>query len=235
MLTYINNFYGRYIHNIHIFVKTNIMEKSDLVEAYTKSLLEEGKRPINVYKFCQSIKIEESEFYQFFGSFEAIEKYVFSHFFEETLKVLKANKEYDSFSTKDKLLSFYFTYIENLTANRSLVLYLLDHKNPIKGLSNIHSIKSQFKLFIEDLDLKQPEIPIDQLREFQEKGLNEVLWGQFLTIVKYWMKDDSPSFEKTDAFIEKSTSVGFELFNFSQLESVIDFGKFILKDTFNKN
>lgn len=211
------------------------MEKVDLITAYTNSLLEEGKRPINVYKFCQSIKIEESEFYQFFGSFEAVEKSVFSHFFEETLKVLKANKEYDSFSSKDKILSLYFTYVENLTANRSLVLYLLDHKNPIKGLSNIYGVKSHFKTFIEELDLKQPEIPIDQLKEFQEKGMNEILWGQFLTIVKYWMKDDSPSFEKTDVFIEKSTSVGFELFNFSQLESVIDFGKFILKDTFKMN
>lgn len=211
------------------------MEKSDLVEAYTNHLLTEGKRPLNVYKFCQFIKIEESKFYQFFGSFESIEKFVFTHFFEETIKVLKANKEYESFSEKDKLLSLYYTYIENLTANRSLALYLLDIKNPIKGLSNIHGVKSHFKSFVESLDLKQPEIPVDQLREFQEKGISEVLWGQFLTIIKYWMKDESPSFEKTDAFIEKSTSVGFELFNFSQLESVIDFGKFIFKDAFKMN
>lgn len=211
------------------------MEKSDLVLAYTNHLLEEGKRPLNVYKFCKSVNIEESDFYQFFGSFEAIEKSVFKHFFDETLKVLHANEGYEDFSSKDKLLSFYYTYIENLTANRSLILYLLDNKNPIKGLANIHGIKKDFSDFITGLDLKQPELPIDQLKQFQDKGTSEALWGQFLTIVKYWLKDGSPAFEKTDAFIEKSTSVGFDLMNFSQLESVIDFGKFLLKDTFKMN
>jgi len=211
------------------------MEKSELILAYTKHILEEGKKPLNVYKFCQSLEIEESQFYQFFGSFEAIEKSVFKHFFDETMKVLKSSEGYDEFSSKDKLLSFYYTYIENLTANRSLILYLLDHKNPIKGLSNIHSIKSDFSEFVNTLNLDSIEIPIDKLKEFQGRGISEVVWGQFLSIIKYWLKDESPAFEKTDAFIEKSTTVGFEILNLTQLESVIDFGKFLLKDTFKMN
>ncbi len=211
------------------------MEKSELILAYTKHILEEGKKPLNVYKFCQSLEIEESQFYQFFGSFEAIEKSVFKHFFDETMKVLKSSEGYDEFSSKDKLLSFYYTYIENLTANRSLILYLLDHKNPIKGLSNVHSIKSDFSEFVNTLNLDSIEIPIDKLKEFQGRGISEVVWGQFLSIIKYWLKDESPAFEKTDAFIEKSTTVGFEILNLTQLESVIDFGKFLLKDTFKMN
>lgn len=211
------------------------MEKTELILAYTKHILEEGKKPLNVYKFCQSLEIEESQFYQFFGSFEAIEKSVFKHFFDETMKVLKSSEGYDEFSSKDKLLSFYYTYIENLTANRSLILYLLDHKNPIKGLSNIHSIKSDFSEFVNTLNLDSIEIPIDKLKEFEGRGISEVVWGQFLSIIKYWLKDESPAFEKTDAFIEKSTTVGFEILNLTQLESVIDFGKFLLKDTFKMN
>lgn len=211
------------------------MEKSDLVEAYTNYILEEGKRPLNVFKFCKSLKIEENDFYQIFGSFDAIEKYIFNHFFDETIKVLHNNEEFKDFSSKDKLLSFYYTIIENFTANRSIVLYLLDNKNPLKGLAKIHSIKSDFIKFIDDLDLEQIDIPLDQLKQFQEKGLGEMIWGQFLTIIKYWIKDDSVAFEKTDVFIEKSTTVGFELLNLTQLESVVDFGKFLFKDAFKMN
>ena len=54
-------------------------------------------------------------------------------------------------------------------------------------------------------------------------------------IIKFWLKDESPSFEKTDAFIEKSTAAGFEVLNLTQIESVIDFGKFLFKDTFKMN
>ena len=134
-----------------------------------------------------------------------------NHFFDETIKVLHNNKEFTDFSSKDKLLSFYYTIIENFTANRSTVLYLLDNKNPLKGLAKIHSIKSDFIKFIDNLDLEQMDIPLDQLKELQEKGRGEMIWGQFLTIIKYWIKDDSVAFEKTDVFIKKSTTVGFEL------------------------
>ncbi|MBI34404.1 MAG: heat-shock protein [Flavobacteriales bacterium] len=224
-----------YKDNILIFVKTNVMEKSDLVLAYTNHLLTEGKRPLNVYKFCQDIKIEESEFYTFFGSFEAIEKHVFQHLFDETQKVLKKNKGYKKYSSKEKLLSFYYTFIENLTANRSLVTFLLSNKNPIKSFSNIYPIKKDFNEFVKSLDMNTNGMALDKLKEFQEKGLTEIVWNQFLSIIKYWLKDDSPSFEKTDAFIEKSTAAGFEVLNLTQIESVIDFGKFLFKDTFKMN
>jgi hypothetical protein len=211
------------------------MEKSDLVLAYTNHLLNEGKRPLNVFKFCQTVKIEEAEFYTFFGSFEAIEKHVFQHLFEETQKVLKENEGYEEFSSKEKLLSFYYTYIENLTANRSLISFLLSNKNPIKSFSNIYPVKKHFTNFVKSLYLDSGEMPLEKLKEYQEKGLTEIIWNQFLSIIKYWLKDESPSFEKTDAYIEKSTAAGFEVLNLTQIESVIDFGKFLFKDTFKMN
>lgn len=206
------------------------MDKHEIITHYTDFLLEEGQRPLNVFKFCKSLEIEESEFYNHFGSFTAIEKAVFGHFFEETLKILHKSEDYESFGPKEKLLSFYYTYFENLTANRSLVVYLLKEKNPLKGLANLSVLKEKFSDFLSSIDLEIMELPIDKINELQEKGTTEAVWGQFLIILKYWLNDDSPAFEKTDLFIEKSTAVGFELMNFSQLESIIDFGKFLFKD-----
>jgi hypothetical protein len=181
------------------------------------------------------VKIEEAEFYTFFGSFEAIEKHVFQHLFEETQKVLKENEGYEEFSSKEKLLSFYYTYIENLTANRSLISFLLSNKNPIKSFSNIYPVKKHFTNFVKSLYLDSGEMPLEKLKEYQEKGLTEIIWNQFLSIIKYWLKDESPSFEKTDAYIEKSTAAGFEVLNLTLIESLIDFWKFLFKDTFKMN
>ena len=44
------------------------------------------------------------------------------------------------------------------------------------------------------------------------------------------MEDESPAFEKTDIYIEKSVKATFELMNMAPLESIIDFGKFIFKE-----
>jgi hypothetical protein len=48
--------------------------------------------------------------------------------------------------------------------------------------------------------------------------------------LKFWLDDSSPSFEKTDIYIEKSVKVTFELMNIAPIDSLIDFGKFIFKE-----
>jgi hypothetical protein len=44
------------------------------------------------------------------------------------------------------------------------------------------------------------------------------------------MKDSSTSFEKTDVFIEKSIHASFDLIDTKPIKSIIDLGKFLLKE-----
>jgi hypothetical protein len=75
----------------------------------------------------------------------------------------------------------------------------------------------------------------EKLQDIQEKAIKESAWIQFLMILKFWMDDESPAFEKTDIFIEKSVKAGFELMNITPIESVIDLGKFLFKEKMQKN
>jgi ubiquinone biosynthesis protein COQ9 len=54
-------------------------------------------------------------------------------------------------------------------------------------------------------------------------------------ILKFWMEDESPAFEKTDIFIEKSVKASFELMNITPIESLIDLGKFLYKEKIQHN
>lgn len=214
--------------------KNKAMTKKELGNKYTDTLLEEGKRPLNVYKYCKSIGIEEGEFYEHFASFQAIEKWVFVHFYQETLRMLGKSEDFKSYQGKEKLLSFYYTFFELLSANRSLVFMLLDHKKPVQAMNQLAGLKKEFSQMIDDLSLSQIHLPIEKAQELQEKGLKEAIWVQFMTILRYWLKDESPSFEKTDLFIEKSTAVGFDLLEFSPWENIVDLGKFLFKDALKK-
>jgi hypothetical protein len=51
--------------------------------------------------------------------------------------------------------------------------------------------------------------------------------------MKYWMEDNSSSFEKTDVVIEKSVRAIFDVFETTPLESILDFGKFLWKEKMN--
>ena len=60
--------------------------------------------------------------------------------------------------------------------------------------------------------------------------LKESAWMQMIMILKFWINDTSPSFEKTDIFIEKSVNTSFDVLNVTPLKSIIDFGKFLFKE-----
>ena len=216
--------------------KKKTISENDIISSYMDFVLEHNENPKSVYAFAKANNFEESKFYQFFGSFEAIEKHVFKAFFDNTLSVLEKSEDYKSFDARNKLLSFYFTFFENLTANRSYVVYALDrHKNSLKGLTILSELKKSFTDYIEDLDIKTLEIKQEQIDKIQRRALQESAWLQLLLTMKFWMDDTSPSFEKTDIFIEKSVNTSFDILNIAPLKSVIDFGKFIFKEKMHTN
>ena len=140
-------------------------------------------------------------------------------------------------STKERLLNLYFIFFENLTMNRSLVLMILGKKN-LSTLQKLHELKSEHQKFIKTLDFNDLEIlekAKDSIKNFNEKSREEALWLHFLSSVEFWQKDESPSFEKTDLFIEKTIDTGFEFLNNEPLKKIIDLGKFLWKEKFQKS
>lgn len=215
--------------------KRTITEK-DIISSYMDYVLEHNENPKSVYAFAKANNFEESKFYNFFGSFEAIEKHIFEAFFKNTITVLEKSEDYKSFDARNKLLSFYFTFFENLTANRSYVIYALDrHKNVLKGLTVFSDFKRSFTSYIEELDIETLDIKQEQIDKIQRRALQESAWLQFLLTIKFWMEDTSAAFEKTDILIEKSVNTSFDVLNIAPLKSMLDFGKFIFKEKMNMN
>ena len=210
--------------------KKNI-SKNDIIAFYMDHVLEHNAEPTSVYKFAKNNNFEEAKFYAHFGNLDAVEKEVFKAFFDHTHKALEASKEYGAFTSRNKLLSFYFTFFENLTANRSYVLHALHKdKNKLKTLSLLSELKTAFHQYIEDLEIEVLDVKQKQLENLQKKGLKDTAWLQLLLALKFWIDDSSPSFEKTDIFIEKSVNASFDVLDILPVKSIIDLGKFIFKE-----
>jgi hypothetical protein len=205
--------------------------EKQIIEKYISYVLEHNEQPKNIYSFAKNAAISESDFYKHFGSFENLEQEIFASFFTNTHNLLSKNEEYNSFDAQNKLLSFYFTFFEVLTANRSYVIFVLSkHKNSLKNLSVLSNLRSHFFSFIQEIEIELPDFKQEKIEKLQQKSLQQVAWTQLLLTLKFWMDDTSPSFEKTDIFIEKSVTTAFELLNITPLKSLIDLGKFIYKE-----
>ncbi|KIC00917.1 heat-shock protein [Flavobacterium sp. JRM] len=211
--------------------KKEILTKDKIVSLYMDYVLEHGQNPKTVFHFAKSNDFEEAEFYTFFGTFEGLEKEIFNLFFENTLELLDKNPEYQEYDMKNKMLGFYFTFFELLTANRSYVVQALKtDSNPIKNLVKLTKLRDSFKKYISLIITDDHRIQQEKLQNFQEKAIQETAWMQLLLTLKFWVDDASPAFEKTDLFIEKSVNVSFELMNVAPMNHLLDFGKFIFKE-----
>ena len=67
-------------------------------------------------------------------------------------------------------------------------------------------------------------------RKFFSKRYKDALWVQYGFILKFWEKDMSPGFEKTDEAIERGVQVTFDLFQQSALDNLFDYGKFLARN-----
>ena len=207
--------------------------KQKIYDAYSTQVLEHEKEPKSVYLFCKNNKIEETDFYKSFASLEDIKESIFSKFFDNAYALISKEKGFDTQEPKEKLLSFYFTFFEVLLLNRSYVLFILSNSvDKMQKLSSLRRLRKSFKQFTSGLIEQGNNSKQSLLTKHPELIFSEGAWLQLLFLLKFWMEDSSPSFEKTDMAIEKSVQTVFELFDNTPLDSVIDFGKFLWNEKF---
>lgn len=210
-------------------IENQVDYKEVIITAYVEHILEHGSQPVSVFKFAKSLNIKEEEFYNYFTSFEAIKSAVWEMVFEKTVRDLEAQEVYPSYTAREKLLGFFFTWIEHLKKNRSYLLSLYggkpDLRHPLP--QEIKSFKGKFKEFVNEIILEGKETEEIANRPYISERYDEAVWLQALFIFQFWIKDTSPAFEKTDAAIEKSVNLAFDLMGKSAVDSFVDFAKFL--------
>jgi hypothetical protein len=206
----------------------NITEK--IFDAYIEYVLENDKEP-NAFILAKKAKIKEEDFYQQFNSTAAIESAIWEKIFTDAQTRVEGEDVYAGYSVREKLLAFYFTWIEVLKANRTYASYSYAQR---KGLD----LKPTFLRDFREKFLNYAEMLIAEGRESGEiadrpivsNNYGQLLWVQALLILDFWVKDFSTEFEKTDAFIEKSVNFAFDVIGRSALDSSFDFFKFFFQN-----
>ena len=216
------------------------MNKQSILTTYMDLVLED-QTPKSVHAFCKLLKIEEPTFYSYFSSLEMIKHSVWETFFDHVTAILSKDDNYANYPNREKLLAFFYTFFELLTANRSYVL--LQFESDTQSLNNvlgnkIQNLKQLKGLRIQILDfatqLREEQQNSEEVSKVKEKFIektrkyfSESVWLQFLFLLKFWKEDTSANFEKTDVAIEKSVQTLFDVIDQSPLERIFDFGKFL--------
>lgn len=207
------------------------MEKSTIRKKYIEFVLEEGKKPASVFSFAKKLKMNESDFYGFYSSFEAIEKDFWSSIFTETLEQLEADTTYQGYSAREKLLAFYYLWIQKLRDNRSYVVSFKDQniKSIPMNINGFDDFRQKFLKYAENIISEGVDKNEIKFRKYITDKYTHGFWLQTMFVLNYWVGDSSENFEMTDAAIEKAVNLSFKLISDNVIDNVIDFGKFIFQ------
>ncbi|WP_437372303.1 TetR family transcriptional regulator C-terminal domain-containing protein [Maribacter litoralis] len=213
--------------------KAKKVTKDSIIAMFMDYVLEHEQFPKTVYKFCKENAIKESDFYLYFGSIETLKKGIWNVFYENTVNVIHKNVEYNGFTNRDKMLTFFYTFFEVLTLNRSYVLFVMEYSNsPLKNLEQLKGLRKNVKDFAKSLISDGNQEKNLKITKHNPQLFSEGAWLQTLFLLNFWKSDESASFEKTDVAIEKSVNTIFDVFDNTPLENILDFGKFLYKEKF---
>ncbi|CAM3502445.1 TetR family transcriptional regulator C-terminal domain-containing protein [Aequorivita lipolytica] len=209
----------------------NKMSKEKIITAYMEWVLSKEKAPLSVFKFCKENNFKEAEFYEFFGSFEGLQMEIWNSFYKQTILLANKDENYSGYTNQEKMLTFFYTFFELLTLNRSYLLFTLrEQRDMMKNLNQLKGLRRNIKHFAADLIRENNEEKRLKILKQSVTVFSEGAWIQTLFLLKYWMDDNSAGFENTDIAIEKSVRAIFDVFDTQPLESLLDFGKFLWKE-----
>lgn len=206
------------------------MNREKLIKCYIEDALEQGKEPNSVFAFCKAHKWKETEFYEHFSDFNDLIAAIWSDTLRDYYNEISSAEIFNSYGVREKVLALFFGYIERLLEKRSFFIMVFKENREFSitdKIKSLHRLRKTFLAIIEPI-LKNAE-SIDQIpsRRFISSSYKELLWLNFIYVLYFWLNDRSPSFEQTDACIEKSVQLSMELIERNTLDQVLDFGKFV--------
>lgn len=209
-------------------MSTNI----SITQSYIDYVLTKGERPPSVYVFAKKNKLSEAAFYGFYASFDALEQDVWADMARTAIREVKGQEVWSGYTSREKMLSFFYGFFELLRSSRSFAVYSL--KQSPKSLKTPRVLEQLKTIFIEFSDeLLAEGLESGELadRKFFTKRYKDALWAQFGFVLNFWLQDDFAGFEKTDEAIEKGLAVTFDLFERSPIDNLFEYGKFIAQNS----
>jgi hypothetical protein len=205
---------------------------AQIQDAYTDYVLTHNEEPKSVYVFAKNIGITEQEFYNFYSSFIAVEKAIWADLTIKAIEEIQQQEVWVNYTSREKILAFFYAYIELLKTRRSFVVYSLKKsRTHLSTPEVLNDVKNIFQTFAENIIKSGLESGELADRRYLSKRYKDALWIQFGIILNFWINDSSTNFEKTDEAIERGVNVTFDLFQRSPLDSIIDYGKFVARNS----
>ena len=207
------------------------MDTSALKAAYLDYVRRHGHTPKTVFAFADAQGMTEGEFYRSYASFAVLDRELWADFGRDALAQASQEPTWENYGAREKLLAFYYTLLELLKNNRSYALLALGRSQRFRPAiipKVLDKFEGEFKNFVAELLREGRATGEVASRPMLEDSYGRIFLRQLQFILLFFVRDESPNFERTDAAVEKAVTLSFDLVGRNTLDSAFDFGRFLL-------
>ncbi len=202
--------------------------RQQILAAYESHLRREGSPPVSVFRFAEAHGFSERDFFEEFPSLEAVEGSSWLAKLDGVISSVEAGPEWAAFSARHRILAFLFAFAEASLDFRSLLLIRLHGRGLLTNPPELAAFEQRFLSFAHHI-LENGRIS----GEIASRGplgrfYPQAVYRLFRSVIEFHLRDMSPHYERTDAFIEKSTNVLFDLMGRQVLDSGFDLLRFLV-------
>ena len=207
-------------------------DRAAIRKAYIDHLLEHGHPPASVHAFAKHLGISERTFFEHFASFHALEGSIWGDLVDEVAHAVTSGEEWQHFTAREQMLSFFYAFTESMLDHRSF--FLERFPRPSSGSSTSRTglratakLRHRFREFVHPvLDAGVASGELKQRGPIGDR-YPRILTTLFLSVIHYNLTDESEGFSRTDAYIEKSTHLAFDLMGAGVVDSALDLARFL--------
>ena len=212
-----------------ILVLTCMATKKNITQKYLYYIQTEGDQNHSVAQFCKENKIKEEDFFKHFPNLKSIESSFWEDKLNQTINRLEKEENYQAGSAREKMLFFFFSFIEDLSENRSYILFRFESKRDLFKARFLQKFNKTFMNYSQSVVEEGMESREIAKIPVVNQQLHKPLVMNLLFVIDFWCKDESEDFELTDAAIEKSINLAFDLMGSGAVNNAVDFGKFLVQ------
>ncbi len=150
--------------------------------------------------------------------------------FDKTREICEEDENFSSYSVREKMMAFVFTFLQTLQENEmQFSRQLQENRLPYINIRFLQELKTDFNSYTSNLLLEGTNSGEIQARPFIVNYYQSLLWNAFLSILYFWANDKSDNKENTDVMVEKTVHFTFDMLAPNPIDSGIDLVQHFLK------
>jgi len=204
-----------------------------VLDGYIHHLQQSGRPYVSVHNLCHDLQIDEKEFYAEFPSLHAVERTFWRQWIDRIISAVSGGKEWDAFRAKEQYLAFLFAFAGEALERRSLLEQRFSKLTLLCSPKALEGLKDSFKDFAGGIIARGMETGEIAHRGPLGNAYPELLYIHWRLVLEYFLKDESSGFQRTDAFIEKTVELAFDLLRTQAIDSAADLIRFLLPQIAN--